>query len=129
MPRRVPDLRFGPGTSGGFTPAGVAAFDNLRPAAVVRELIQNALDAARNAGVSPAIVRFRLTRVSKGSIPGIKSYENAFAKAVETQEAMTGGRSPVRRNSPQTRSATRLFKTRWTCSPSSTMGSASTSNA
>ena len=38
MPRPVPDLRFGPGTSGGFTPAGVAAFDNLRPAAVVREL-------------------------------------------------------------------------------------------
>ncbi|MDE0459623.1 MAG: hypothetical protein OXI15_20230 [Chromatiales bacterium] len=91
MPRRVPDLRFGPGTSGGFTPAGVAAFDNLRPAAVVRELIQNSLDAARSAGVSPAIVRFRLTRVSRVKVPGIKSYERAFAKAVETQEAMTGG--------------------------------------
>ena len=91
MPRRAPDLRFGPGTSGGFTPAGVAAFDNLRPAAVVRELIQNALDAARNAAISPAVVRFRLTRVSRDSVPGIKSYENAFAKAVETQEAMMGG--------------------------------------
>ena len=91
MPRRAPDLRFGPGTSGGFTPAGVAAFDNLRPAAVVRELIQNSLDAARNAEVSPAIVRFRLTRESRDSIPGIRSYESAFAKAVETQEAMTGG--------------------------------------
>ncbi len=91
MPKRVPDLRFGPGTSVGFTPAGVAAFDNLRPAAVVRELIQNSLDAARNAQVSPAIVQFRLTRVPKGDIPGIKSYESAFTKAVETQEAMTGG--------------------------------------
>lgn len=91
MARRAPDLRFGPGTSGGFTPAGVAAFDNLRPAAVVRELIQNSLDAARNAEVSPAIVRFRLTRESRDSIPGIRSYESAFAKAVETQEAMTGG--------------------------------------
>ena len=85
MPRRVPDLRFGPGTSGGFTPAGVAAFDNLRPAAVVRELVQNSLDAARSAGVSPAIVRFRLTRVSRVKVPGIKSYERAFAKAVETR--------------------------------------------
>ena len=91
MPRRAPDLRFGPGTSGGFTPAGVAAFDNLRPAAVVRELIQNSLDAARNAGVGPAIVRFRLTRVRRDKVPGIESYERAFAKAVETQEAMTGG--------------------------------------
>ena len=43
MPNNAPDLRFGPGTSGGFTPAGVAAFDNLRPAAVVRELIQTRL--------------------------------------------------------------------------------------
>ena len=91
MPRRAPDLRFGPGTSGGFTPAGVAAFDNLRPAAVVRELIQNSLDAARNAGVSPAVVRFRLTRVHRDTVPGIESYERAFAKAVQTQETMTGG--------------------------------------
>ena len=91
MPRRVPDLRFGPGTSCGFTPAGVSAFDNLRPAAVVRELIQNALDAARNAGVSPAMVRFRLTEVPRNKIPGIRSYESAFVKAVETQKAMTGG--------------------------------------
>ena len=91
MTRRRPDLRFGPGTSSGFTPAGVAAFDNLRPAAVVRELIQNALDAARDARVRPAIVRFRLTKVRRDTVPGIKSYERAFAKAVETQEAMTGG--------------------------------------
>ena len=43
------DLKFGPGNSAGFTPAGVAGFTNLRPAAVVRELIQNSLDAAREA--------------------------------------------------------------------------------
>ena len=91
MPRRVPDLRFGPGTNSGFTPAGVAAFDNLRPAAVVRELIQNALDAARSAGVSPAIVRFRLTRIPRSKIPGIKSYKSAFAKAVKTQKEITSG--------------------------------------
>ena len=57
----------------------------------MRELIQNALDAARNAEIRPAIVRFRLTRVPRDDIPGIKSYKKAFAKAVETQEAMTGG--------------------------------------
>ncbi len=91
MPRRVSDLRFGPGTSGGFTPAGVAAFDNLRPTTVVRELIQNALDAARSAGVSPAVVRFLLTRESRDMVPGIESYGSAFSKAMETQMAMTGG--------------------------------------
>ena len=91
MPNHVPDLRFGPGTSGGFTPAGVAAFDNLRPAAVVRELIQNALDAARAAAAAPAVVRFRVTRTRRDTIPGIESYESAFAKAVSTQVTMTGG--------------------------------------
>ena len=91
MPDNVPDLRFGPGTSGGFTPAGVAAFDNLRPAAVVRELIQNALDAARTVAATPAIVRFRVTRTRRDAIPGIESYKSAFAKAVSTQETMTGG--------------------------------------
>ena len=91
MADNVPDLRFGPGTSGGFTPAGVAAFDNLRPAAVVRELIQNALDAARTVAATPAIVRFRVTRTRRDAIPGIESYKSAFAKAVSTQETMTGG--------------------------------------
>ena len=91
MPDNAPDLQFGPGTSGGFTPAGVAAFDNLRPAAVVRELIQNALDAARTVAATPAIVRFRVTRMRRDAVPGIESYESAFAKAVSTQETMTGG--------------------------------------
>ncbi len=68
----------------------MAAFDNLRPGAVVRELIQNSLDAARNAEVGTATIRFRLTRVSKDNIPGIRSYESAFAKAIDTQKAMTG---------------------------------------
>lgn len=91
MSNKVPDLRFGPGTSGGFTPAGIAAFDNLRPAAVVRELIQNSLDAAKEAEVTPAIVRFELNRMPRHSVPGIQSYKSAFAKAVATQKNMTGG--------------------------------------
>lgn len=92
MSTNTPDLRFGPGSSEGFTPAGIAAFDNLRPAAVVRELIQNGLDAARNAGVRPAVVSFRLTRTVRASIPGIESYRTAFGKAVARQRNMMGGR-------------------------------------
>ena len=94
MTRKKPDLRFGPGSSGGFTPAGIAAFDNLRPAAVVRELIQNSLDAARNAGARPAVVTFRLERRPLASIPGIESYKRAFGKAVERQREMADGSLP-----------------------------------
>ncbi len=86
-----PDLHFGPGSTSGFTPAGIAAFDDLRPAAVVRELIQNSLDAARLAKTSPAIVRFRLSEAELSRIPGIENYKYAFRKAVETQKQLAGG--------------------------------------
>ena len=92
MPRTNPDLLFGPGSNSGFTPAGIAAFDDLRPAAVVRELIQNALDAARLANTKPAVVRFRLSSVNRGRIPGMRSYENAIGRAVLSQRDMMGGK-------------------------------------
>ena len=88
------DLRFGPGTSTGFTPAGIASFSDLRPAAVVRELIQNSLDAAVEAGEKTAIVRFRLTRSKTSDIPGIKSYRKAFHAAVRSQKDSGGGALP-----------------------------------
>ena len=85
------DLKFGPGPSAGFSAAGIAAFDDLRPAAVVRELVQNSLDAARSALVPKAIVRFRLTSVARDDIPGITAFEAAFRNALERQrDAKTG---------------------------------------
>ena len=86
-----PDLRFGPASSNqGFTGVAAATFDNLRPAVVVRELIQNALDAARLAEEQPAVVRFRLDNTRRERIPGIASYERAFEKAIESQKGLTG---------------------------------------
>ena len=93
MSNKSPDLLFGPGPSNGFTPTGISAFDDLRPAAVVRELIQNALDAARAGDVPRAVVRFRLTRMRRDDLPGIVSYTRAFAKAIETQRSMGGSLS------------------------------------
>ena len=85
------ELRFGPGSPSGFTPSGIASFSDLRPAAVVRELIQNSLDAAVEAGVPTSIVRFRLTRAKTRDIPGMKAYRKAFYAAVRTHEDMGGG--------------------------------------
>ena len=88
------ELRFGPGSPTGFTPAGIAGFGDLRPEAVVRELIQNSLDAAVEADVKTAIVRFRLTRRKTRDIPGIQSYLEAFCGAVKSQKDRGGGVLP-----------------------------------
>ena len=88
------DLRFGPGSPSGFTPSGIASFSDLRPAAVVRELIQNSLDAAVEANVQTAIVRFQLSRCRTRGIPGMKAYRKAFFAAVRTHEDMGGGKLP-----------------------------------
>ncbi len=81
-PEIEPDLRFGPGTNQGFTGVGVATFDDLKPSTVVRELIQNALDAARTAESLPAKVRFSLSVAKQEDIPGIEGYKTVFEKAV-----------------------------------------------
>ena len=88
------DLRFGPGSSSGFTPSGIAGFSDLRPAAVVRELIQNALDAATEAEEETAEIRFRLIRIKTAQIPGMVAYKKAFKSAIRTQKSSGGGTLP-----------------------------------
>lgn len=91
MVNHSPELRFfKSGTSSGFTPAGIAAFDELQPAAVVRELIQNSLDAARLADVKTAKLQFKVTRAHREDVPGMKSFEETFNKAVRTQRRTEG---------------------------------------
>lgn len=72
---RYPKLRFGPATSwSGFTPTGVSGFNDLQPGVVVRELLQNALDAAVAAGESTAIVHFAVWTVRTVQNPVQKSH-------------------------------------------------------
>ena len=72
---RYPKLRFGPATSwSGFTPTGVSGFNDLQPGVVVRELLQNALDAAVAAGESTAIVHFAVWTVRPVQNPVQKSH-------------------------------------------------------
>ena len=94
MSRSQTDLRFGPGSPSGFTPSGIAGFSDLRPAAVVRELIQNALDAAVEAQEKTAVVRFRLISCDTDEIPGMEAYNHAFRAAIKTQKVMGGGTLP-----------------------------------
>ena len=94
-----PDLRFGPSTDrAGFTPAGIAAFSDLRPEAVVRELIQNSLDAALIEADEPsARVRFRRGTCTPEDIPGIGSYRAAFRRAAREHRPSGSARAVMER--------------------------------
>jgi len=86
---------FGPSHSHtGFTAAGISAYDDLHPPAVVRELVQNAIDAGTEAGVKTTIVRFRLDRISRDRIPGIAAYQRAFHAAVQHHRDVQAGGLP-----------------------------------
>ena len=83
---RYPKLRFGPTASwSGFTPTGVSGFSDLQPGVVVRELLQNALDAAVAARESTAVVHFGIRSVRTAEIPGCDEYRDALENAVESQ--------------------------------------------
>ena len=89
-----PDLQFGHGELSGFTAAGVAGFHELNPAAVVRELLQNSLDAAREAGRDLVRILFKVEKHHINLVPGIKAYQSALKQAVGDQKKLLNGKLP-----------------------------------
>lgn len=89
-------LKFGVATQNeGFTPLSTASFSDLRPARIVRELIQNSLDAALvEAGEDTAVMRFEIDPITHRRIPDIGGYESAFQEAVNHQTKISDGRLP-----------------------------------
>lgn len=84
------DLRFAPTHQPrGFTGAELAKFDGS-PEPVVRELLQNCLDAAQHAG-RPAKVLFLITEVDLQDVPGIERYSEVFERAVEERQRYNAG--------------------------------------
>ena len=89
-------LKFGKATSNeGFTPHSTASFSDLRPARIVRELIQNSLDAAVvEAGEDTAIMRFQVEPITRREVPDVRGYEAAFKRAVKFQTKVSDGQLP-----------------------------------
>ena len=87
MPKKQADLLFDKGDMKGF--AVYAEQSDLNPATVVRELVQNSLDAAREAGKEQAIVRFEIANHEQNDIPAFDSYKAAFNKAKKDQNKKT----------------------------------------
>ena len=78
-------LIFDKGNISGF--AVLAEQSDLNPTTVVRELVQNSLDAAKEAGEKQAIIRFEIEKRHKSDIPDFDAYKRAFTKAKNTSHS------------------------------------------
>ena len=88
-------LKFGKSNSVvGFSSSKTARFNNLPPARIVRELVQNSLDAAKEAGVTPAIVRFRVRKVERSDIPDFQGLSRAVQRGHKHHKKESGGKLP-----------------------------------
>ena len=74
----------------GFTSGVLAQFDGSAEP-VVRELLQNSLDAAREAGRS-AKVSFVICEVPKASLPGWDKYTSVYQKACQDRHSWNAGK-------------------------------------
>ncbi len=85
-----PDLLFQPGPPQGFSTLATAQWHG-NPEPIVRELLQNCLDAAEKAKRNKAEVWFTALDVPKYDIPGIASYQYHFEEAVHQRAFGTQG--------------------------------------
>lgn len=87
-------LKFGRvDTQTGFAASNTALFNDLRPARIVREMLQNSMDAAVAAEEPAARVRFRVTMIGSKDVPDIAGYKEAFQEAVKYRKRSPNGLS------------------------------------
>ena len=94
QPKNKPTLHFGTGDLSGWTPVGISGYRGSGATPATRELIQNGLDAASDAKVTPARMLFRVRTYKTRDIPGIEAYRQAFQEAQESWEKKTQGDMP-----------------------------------
>ena len=73
----------------GFTSAALAQFDGSAEP-VIRELLQNSLDAADQSGVPVAEVRFVISEANRDELPGWSKYIAVFKEARRQRRSQSG---------------------------------------
>ena len=87
------DLIFAPAPNSrtGFTSTRITKSRGSRATGVVRELLQNSLDAAREAGRQVVRVRFEIEEHPLQDIPGLSTYREALRESICSQTEISGG--------------------------------------
>ena len=75
------------GKISGFQASGLSAYNNVDPHTVIRELAQNALDAASEAKRDVIRLVFEIEQVTPAQIPALSQYREHLGCAIETQKA------------------------------------------
>lgn len=83
------DLVFPSGQPQGFSTLSMTQWDG-NPEPIVRELLQNCLDAAAEDDRQEAEVNFAIRRVPLAQVPGVESYRKHFKEAVAERERDVG---------------------------------------
>ena len=86
------DLVFPLGQPQGFSTLATTQWDG-KPEPIVRELLQNCLDAAAEIDCERAKVDFVVRRVPLEQVPGIQSYRKHFEEAVSQRRAGSQGKA------------------------------------
>lgn len=94
MSKKKLDLHFGrTDKKEGFTSAGLQPYNDLNPTAIVRELIQNSLDAVSEAGRKKTIIRFEIGEMAMANVPAIAKYRDVFNKAKKSGHDISDGQA------------------------------------
>ena len=86
----------------GFRASGLSAYNNVDPYTIIRELLQNSLDAAMHAQRDIVKVVFDLEQVNSSNIPELSSYKTHLDCSIKTQKK--------RNNLEQSREIVRTMK-------------------
>ena len=85
------------GKMSGFRSSGISAYNNVDPHTVIRELVQNALDASMQAGREVVRVVFEIEHLPKSVIPALSEYQRHLDSAEASQLIWLSPRQALRR--------------------------------
>ena len=78
----------------GFSSSTTSNVANADATTIVRELIQNSVDAAKSVNRENTVIRFEIDEVESARLPGLPDVRNAFGHAVDSQRKLNGGAIP-----------------------------------
>ena len=93
--KQEPHLRFREGIeNAGFSSSTTSNAADADATTIIRELIQNSVDAAKEVDKDKSVIKFQIENIEQQKYLGINQLRDAFPKALKTQKELNGGELP-----------------------------------